>query len=201
MPQTALVDLPLLDWRREVAAIYAGVRSATDPLQGHGLWRQRRDALFQSSPVSPLTADSPLRAGGLPVADYDPAWRITAPLEPAEPQRRDAGEAALERIGRLRTPWGSLDAWWVAGYAGGLFVPVRDRSAGRTSYGGGRYLLDTAKGADLGGSPAGLVLDLNFLYHPSCRYDGAWACPLAPEGNVLDVDVPVGEQLTDDMAP
>ena len=118
----------------------------------------------------------------------------------AEPERRDAGEAVLERIGRLRTPWGSLDAWWVNGYAGGLFVPVRDQSAGHTSYGGGRYLLDTAKGADLGSTPLGLVLDLNFLYHPSCRYDGAWACPLAPPGNVLEVSVPVGEQLGADVA-
>ena len=192
-----LVDLPLLAWRREVADIYAAVRAADDPAEGHALWRCRRDALFQGSPESPLPAGSPLRAG-LPVAAYDPAWRVEVALEPAPPQRRDAREAVLERVGMLRTPWGPLDAWWVDGYGGGLFVPVRDASAGRTSYGGGRYLLDTVKGADLGGD---LVLDLNFLYHPSCRYDEAWACPLAPEGNVLDVQVPVGEQLTAGVAP
>ena len=201
MPETAGVDLPLLDWRREIAAIYAVVRAAPDPAHGHALWRERRDALFRSSSASPLTADSPLRATGLPVPAYDAGWRVEVPLEAAEPERRNAGEAVLERIGRLRTPWGSLDAWWVTGYAGGLFVPVRDRSAGRTSYGGGRYLLDTAKGADLGSTPRGLVLDFNFLYHPSCRYDGAWACPLAPPGNVLEVEVPVGEQLGADVAP
>jgi uncharacterized protein (DUF1684 family) len=102
----------------------------------------------------------------------------------------------MDRIGVLRTPWGPLDAWWLADYSGGLFVPVRDASSGRTSYGGGRYLLDTAKGADLGSGPDGVVVDLNFLYHPSCAYNPAWACPLAPAGNVLDVQVPVGEQLT-----
>ncbi|MDQ1485393.1 MAG: uncharacterized protein QOJ62_1086, partial [Actinomycetota bacterium] len=89
------------------------------------------------------------------------------------------------------------DVWALRRYGGGVFVPVRDRTAGRTSYGGGRYLIDTVKGADLGGdTQAGrLVIDFNFAYHPSCTYDAAWVCPLAPAGNVLDVDVPVGEQL------
>jgi uncharacterized protein (DUF1684 family) len=37
------------------------------------------------------------------------------------------------------------------------------------------------------------VLDLNFLYAPSCAHDPRWACPLAPPGNVLDLPVEVGE--------
>ena len=60
-------------------------------------------------------------------------------------------------------------------------------------YGGGRYLLDTVKGADLGGDGGRLVVDLNFAYAPSCAYDPAWACPLAPPGNRVDAEVPVGE--------
>ena len=61
--------------------------------------------------------------------------------------------------------------------------------------GAGRYLLDTVKGADLGGDvrEGVLVLDLNFAYNPSCAYDPDWACPLAPPGNVLVPKVPVGE--------
>jgi hypothetical protein len=77
-----------------------------------------------------------------------------------------------------------------------VFVPLKDAGAGPRTYGGGRYLLDTVKGADLGGASGRLVLDLNFAYNPSCAYDPAWACPLAPPGNVLDVEVPVGEQVT-----
>ena len=69
------------------------------------------------------------------------------------------------------------------------------RSAVASAYGGGRYLLDTVKGADLGGDAAHnrLVIDLNFAYNPSCAYDPAWACPLAPPGNVLAADVDAGE--------
>jgi uncharacterized protein (DUF1684 family) len=82
-------------------------------------------------------------------------------------------------------------------YGGGMFVPVRDGTAGTTSYGGGRYALDTAKSADLGAGlgGTGLVLDLNFLYHPSCRYDPEWQCPLAPLGNRLEAPIEAGERL------
>jgi uncharacterized protein (DUF1684 family) len=36
-------------------------------------------------------------------------------------------------------------------------------------------------------------VDFNFAYNPSCAYDPAWACPLAPVTNTVPVDVPVGE--------
>jgi uncharacterized protein (DUF1684 family) len=188
--------LDLLAWRRTVAELYASVR-ALPPNEGHALWRAGRDALFRASTQTPLLPADPRLEAGLPVTPYDPAWRVVVPLDAAPPERRLLeGGVAMDRIGVLRTPWGPLDAWWLADYAGGLFVPVRDASSGRTSYGGGRYLLDTAKGADLGSGPDGVVVDLNFLYPPSCAYTPAWACPLAPAGNVLDVQVPVGEQLT-----
>jgi len=38
-------------------------------------------------------------------------------------------------------------------------------------------------------------VDLNFLYHPSCRYNPAWQCPLAPAGNVIAASVRAGERL------
>jgi hypothetical protein len=104
------------------------------------------------------------------------------------------GVVRFDRLGVAPLPGiGSLDVWWLGSYGGGVFVPLKDAGAGPRTYGGGRYLLDTVKGADLGGGPGRLVLDLNFAYNPSCAYDPAWACPLAPPGNVLDVEVPVGE--------
>ena len=87
--------------------------------------------------------------------------------------------------------------YWLEDYAGGLFLPFRDATGGRETYGGGRYLLDGAKSADLGGDPARgtLVLDFNFAYHPSCAFDDRWACPLAPAENWLDLPVRAGERL------
>lgn len=194
-------SLTLLDWRRRVAAIYADVRAAEDPRDGHALWRARRDELFAQHPDSPLSPAARSSFAGLPVADYDPAWRFEAEIEDAEPAHFEVttgtdGIVGFDRLGVALLPGiGSLDVWWLASYGGGVFVPLRDGSASRTTYGGGRYLLDTVKGADLGGSARDgiLMLDLNFAYNPSCAYDPAWACPLAPAGNVLAVDVPVGE--------
>ncbi len=56
-------------------------------------------------------------------------------------------------------------------------------------------MLDTVKGADLGTENGLLVLDFNFAYNPSCAYDSAWLCPLAPPRNRLPVPVRAGERL------
>ncbi|HET9171504.1 MAG TPA: DUF1684 domain-containing protein [Actinospica sp.] len=198
------VEAELASWRRAVAELYAAVRAEADPRVAHAGWRDGRDQLFRGHPQSPLAADDPLRASGLPYWDYDPALRVTAPLrevaEPAElavPTATD-GIIRMRRIGRVELPapvGGTLDVWWLLQYGGGIFLPLRDGTAGRDSYGGGRYLLDTAKGADLGGTPDALVVDLNFAYHPSCRYQPRWQCPLAPEGNRTTAPVRAGERL------
>jgi uncharacterized protein (DUF1684 family) len=121
------------------------------------------------------------------------------PLLPALPERWEAATATdgmvpFGRIGRVELPGlGSLDVWWIESYGGGVFVPLRDETSGDSTYGGGRYLIDTVKGADLGGGEGSLVVDLNFAYNPSCAYGPAWACPLAPKGNVLEVAIHAGE--------
>jgi uncharacterized protein (DUF1684 family) len=196
------VSLTLLDWRRQVAELYARVRAAEDPEEGWRTWRAGRDALFAGHPDSPLDEAGRARAGGLPVAPYDPALRFRSRLDTdVEPVRlqlptADDGVVAMDRIGRVTLgDLGRLDVWWLGGYGGGVFLPLRDGSAGTTTYGGGRYLLDTIKGADLGGDATSLVVDLNFAYHPSCTYDPRWSCPLAQEGNRLDAVVAAGEQL------
>jgi uncharacterized protein (DUF1684 family) len=106
----------------------------------------------------------------------------------------------FDRIGTVRLgDLGSLDVWWLGSYGGGVFLPVKDALAGTETYGGGRYLLDSVKGADLGGDVRDgvLVVDLNFAYNPSCAYDPAWVCPLAPLGNTLGVPTRAGELSLD----
>ena len=53
----------------------------------------------------------------------------------------------------------------------------------------------SGKGADLGGRADRLIVDLNFLYHPSCRYNDTWMCPLAPPGNTISARISAGERL------
>ena len=195
------MTLSLLDWRRRVAGLYAAARAAADPETGWQAWRDGRDELFAAHPDSPLDQAARASFRGLPFAPYDPALRFEPALEPAEPRLLEVptvadGIVRLERIGTVApADLGRLDVWWVGGYGGGVFLPLRDGTAGRTTYGGGRYVLDTIKGADLGGTGERLVVDLNFAYHPSCTYDPRWSCPLAPEGNRLPTPVAAGEQL------
>ena len=199
-----LSELALAAWRREVFDMYRDVRLARDPGQAHARWRERRDGLFRGHSQSPLAADDPMRQTGVPYWPYDPRLRFSAPvLVAAEPAWRSVptgGEEVtdLRQVGwvELPEPVGArLAVWWLAQYGGGLFVPFRDRTAGSESYGAGRYLLDTAKGADLGADDESLVLDFNFAYHPSCRYDPRWQCPLAPPENVVTIALRAGERL------
>lgn len=197
-------ELQLADWRRQVAELYADVRSAVHPERAHLLWRSRRDELFKHHPQSPLEPDDRLRVTGLPYWPYNPGLRFELPLLAAiEPLSLSVptdgnGMTRMRLAGRVRFPApldASVDVWWLDQYAGGLFLPIRDGTAGDTSYGGGRYVLDTAKGADLGGTADSLIIDLNFLYHPSCVYSSHWLCPLAPPGNAIAARVQAGERL------
>ncbi len=181
-------------WRREVHKLYADVRAEPDPAAGHAWWVRRRVELFECHPASARQPGQHLRH-----APYDPAYRFLVKPKPTEleawrPATGTDGEVPFERAARLEIPGlGGLDVWWLRSYGNGMFVPLRDATAGRTTYGAGRYLLDTVKGADLGRGGDALVVDLNFAYNPSCAYDPDWACPLAPQGNRLDAEVPVGE--------
>lgn len=219
-PGSADDRLGLADWRRRIADLYAEVRltAATDPGAAWTRWRDVREQLFRSHPHSPVPAAARSTFQARHWA-YDPALRFSAALldeTEAENERgirvstmpglalqlpMSVGEALdFRRIGWVEIPFAGgprrLAIYWMAGYAGGLFLPFRDATNGTATYAAGRYLLDTAKSADLGSDAAGrLILDFNFAFHPSCAFDPVWACPLAPPENRLDIAVEAGERL------
>jgi uncharacterized protein (DUF1684 family) len=197
MTSDADYALSVADWRRQVHDLYGAVRAQPDPQAAHELWVAGRCDLFDHHPASARMARQSLRH-----APYDPAYRFVLPIDSAAPDAFEFstgtdGVVPFSRIGVFTLPeLGSLDVWWLGSYGNGLFLPLRDTTAGSTTYGAGRYLLDTVKGADLGRDASGnWVLDLNFAYNPSCVYNPEWACPLAPAGNRLTGAVPVGELL------
>jgi uncharacterized protein (DUF1684 family) len=222
-PAAAAEKLHLADWRRRVAELYAEVRrtAATDPAAAHARWRVEREALYRGHAASPVPESRrpEFRAMHFP---YDPSLRFELPLirEPAAAPRSEpgpehsipglgglalpvsTGEAPeFDRIGRLEIPLAggprSLAVFWLREYSGGIFLPFRDRTGGRDTYGGGRYVLDTAKAADLGGDPVAgtIVVDFNFAYQPSCAFDPRWSCPLSPAENHLDLEIRAGERI------
>lgn len=197
----------LADWRRRVAEMYARARwqAGEDSKRAREALRASRSALFKTHPQSPLSAVEVERFNALEYFPYDRRWRLVGRLDGSAATGQiysvDLGEDGVfcyTQIGmlRLQTPHGetSLALYSVEGYGGGLFLPFLDGTNGKTTYGGGRYLLDTIKAADLGSARDGLVLDFNFAYNPSCAYNARWVCPLAPPENRLPFDVPVGER-------
>ncbi|MBH0053239.1 DUF1684 domain-containing protein [Salinibacterium sp. SWN139] len=199
-----MTALEVADWRRRNFALYAAIRENPDAASAHAAWRAGRDEMFATHPASPLLPEDLRGFKGLPFEAYDPAWRFEASIVPGDGRRMNVetgtdGVVPFDLLGTVEIDSvGSLDVWRLASYGGGIFIPVKDalsRVKGGT-YGGGRYLLDTVKGADLGpgSTPESLVLDFNFAYNPSCAYDPAWACPLAQAGNTLAGQVPVGER-------
>jgi uncharacterized protein (DUF1684 family) len=200
---TAADTLALLDWKRRISALYADVRRAAEPEAAWRHWRATRDELFRSHPQSPLPAAARSGFAGLDYFPYDPAARVEAELSDltAEPLAvATSGTQPLLFRPFARASFGlrgeelELELYWLDGYGGGAFVPFRDATSGRGTYGGGRYVLDTVKGADLGGTDGRLVLDFNFAYNPSCSYEPGWICPLAPPANRLPVAVEAGER-------
>lgn len=202
LAMTGIPALQLLDWRRTVADMYREFREASDRGTAVRRFRERRDGLFRHHPQSPLAAEQRAAFTALRYFDFDPAYRVLGTVEPADEAvfdipAGDDGIARIVRFGRVRFRLqGSelvLSLFWIAGYGGGLFLPFRDTTNGGQTYGGGRYLLDTIKHADLGGDAGGLVLDFNLAYNPSCAYNDRWVCPLSPPENRLGVAIPAGE--------
>jgi uncharacterized protein (DUF1684 family) len=198
--------LSLWDYRRRVTEQYRAVRVTGVAEPSWRRWRSDRDSLFATHSQSPIEADVREVVGELPFFPYDPAWRIEAAVVPLESVPISAGHSAdgassLTRFASVLfpDPHGTetleLSLFWIDTYGGGVFLPFRDRTNGDETYGGGRYLLDTIKGADLGSHGDRVMLDFNFAYHPSCVHSDQWSCPLAPPENRLAVDVRAGETL------
>jgi uncharacterized protein (DUF1684 family) len=196
--------LTLADWRRKVFELYADVRLDADPEHGWARWCAVRRQLFSTHTQSPIPAAERAGYAGPAVFDYDPRARVTAELSPLEDDAvqvgtSDGGIATMLRFAEARFELfgeaASLEALWLDQYGGGIYLSFRDGTSGTTTYGGGRYLLDTVKGADLGAVRDRLILDFNFAYQPSCSYDPRWSCPLPSPANTLAFPVSVGERL------
>ena len=177
-----------------------------NPSIGWTRWRAERDNLFRTHPQSPLPTAERASYPGVPCFPYDPDLRVSAVVEPAESSETRIGSSGEESIAFRRFAVARfelsgeahlLELYWLDAYGGGVFVPFRDATSGGETYGGGRYLLDTVKGSDLGTDGDRLVLDFNFAYNPSCSYDPRWVCPLSPPANRLPVAIRAGERMPD----
>ena len=200
----AQVAIGLVDWRRRVGDLYR--IGGSDAIAE---FRLRRDELFRTHLQSPIEPEQRADFTNLSYFAPDPAYRVEARIEdgPGDELVIDTGGADgvihFRRTGVLVFELGGahcrLTVLSLRQYAGGLFVPFKDATSGHETYGGGRYLFDTAKNTDglvlqVTAGSREVVIDFNYAYNPSCVYSPRWACPLAPPENVLEVAVRAGER-------
>ncbi|HJP70883.1 MAG TPA: DUF1684 domain-containing protein [Candidatus Limnocylindria bacterium] len=199
--------LALADWRRRVHAMYGALRADERPGPMRAVaFRAAKDRLVAEHPSSPVPPEGRRDFRGLAYWRHVDDLVLRAMLEPdpeapaiGVPRSGEGLGIPFQRIGWVSFAVAGvecrLSVFWLNEYSGGIFIPFRDGTSGSASYGGGRYLWDSAKGADLGSSDGQLVLDFNYAYHPSCVFDPRWSCPLAPQENWLQVPVEAGERL------
>ncbi len=197
--------IDLADWRRRVGDLYR-----LNVGDGIAAFRRKRDDLFKTHAESPIEADERSHFTGLEYFAPDLAFRVKARMEPGDGEELvietggEDGAIKYRRVGKLVFQLAgehcSLTVLSLVQYAGGLFVPFKDATSGHETYGGGRYLFDTAKDTDglvveLTPGSTEVTIDFNYAYNPSCVYSARWACPLAPPENTLKVAVRAGERM------
>ena len=160
--------------------------------------RRRKDEVFRHDPNSPIPRHERAAFQGLKYYPVDPAWRAQAPLVRHERpghvtlQASDGGARHYVNVGWFDLKVGGhelrIQAYEGAGH--GLFIPFRDRTSGKETYGAGRYLEVEPV------TPHGELyeVDLNLAYSPFCAYDDAFSCPFPPPENWLQVEVRAGER-------
>lgn len=91
---------------------------------------------------------------------------------------------------RQLTLYRNLNLMRVPEYRDYLFVPFKDVTSGKETYGGGRYI-DFRTGDIKDGR---LTLDFNKAYNPYCAYQEGYSCPIPPQNNVLAIPIEAGEK-------
>jgi uncharacterized protein (DUF1684 family) len=164
-------------------------------------YRAQKDQHFASADNSPLLQGDKEVFSGLKYFPVNPEMRFTLELHKFE--QPDTIE--------IMTTGGSDRFAWRYGYFdfvvekkthrlyvykfldaknnGYLFIPFLDQSAGKETYGGGRYL-------DLVENESGIYeLDFNMAYNPSCAYGRKeYVCPIPPSENTLGIAIYAGEK-------
>jgi hypothetical protein len=168
-------------------------------------FRRAKDDFFLGHPQSPLTDGQRDRFTGLVYFPEEPSLVIEARLETGGVDRDEAvvtqtttgGEQVYHRAGRVRFSVDGEEATltlYESDLQHELFVPFRDATSGKETYGAGRYLEVEPPGPD-----GRVVVDLNLAYNPYCAYNPQWSCPIPPGENWLAVPIRAGEETFPDL--
>jgi uncharacterized protein (DUF1684 family) len=158
--------------------------------------RAEKDAYFRHNPYSPLEPEDRQTFSGLQYYEPDLAFQYMLQLQPADPERitlqtNTGDEQTYNRIGTVKFEVDDEPAeaaMYQSTDDDDLFLPFRDATSGKETYGAGRYL----EPVDLGNGE--VLVDFNLAYNPYCAYSPNYSCPLPPVENWLKVPIRAGEK-------
>jgi uncharacterized protein len=160
------------------------------------IFRAGKDEFMRTDPRAPLGHEEQHAFTGLSYYPFNPDLALELPLdrdvssEPVKTQTSTGEEQEYRRMGKVRFEVdGEPAELTIFGTSGDdLFLPMRDATSGKETYGAGRYLepemLDDGT----------VLVDFNYLYNPFCAYNEQYSCPLPPMENWLKVPIRAGEK-------
>ncbi len=162
-------------------------------------FRLEKDEFMRHGRDSPFARPGAPRFTGLKYFEPDPSFHFAAALQryPTESSvimtTNEGTRQLYNRVGRFdlvvsgRTV--SVQAYQSAERDDrNLFLPFKDATSGRETYGSGRYLDMAVQHDDR------YLVDFNYAYNPYCAYAEEYACPLPPAENWLVVPIAAGEK-------
>jgi uncharacterized protein len=158
-------------------------------------FRASKDHFFGHDPRSPLTPDHRRKFKGLTYFPEDCALVIKAKIDrKVQPGvvQMETTKGQVQNYHRYGLVGFQIDGQatqvtlYAADHAHELFLPFRDATSGKETYGAGRYLDLHAHGDEI-------VIDFNYAYNPYCAYNPDWNCPLPPAENWLKLPIRAGE--------
>lgn len=161
----------------------------------YAAFRAEKDEFLRDHPHSPIPHQERSDFGGLRYFEPNPALQLRLEPRPADgaPVRVQTSDGQLREYHRaaivefaVGDETVSLTLLSQPGRPG-YFLPFRDSTSGKGTYGAGRYL-DLEEAED-----GNVQVDFNLAYNPYCAYNEAYSCPLPPHENWLQVPIEAGE--------
>jgi hypothetical protein len=165
-------------------------------------WRKERDIFLKNHERSPLLPEEKKHFKSLTYYPFDPKYVFAGPIERyvfninnpkyyATFLTNKGTNKRYLRYGRFRFRLNEKD-YAIEVYksilSDALFIPFKDKTNGKETYGGGRYVdAEILSGYKM-------VLDFNMAYFPSCAYNEKFVCALPPRENTLEIEILAGER-------
>jgi len=147
---------------------------------------------FKAHPFFPIDLKYRVTAGFVKNENPEPFDLPTSSGKSKSYQEYGKAHFTIDGKPYTLTIYQSLDLMKMEKYKDHLFLPFRDETNQKETYGGGKYMdLKIPKGNTI-------VLDFNQSYQPFCAYNAYdYNCPIVPVENKLPVEIRAGVMYND----